>query len=84
MILGGDELDKIVYEVLVDCRSVNPPLDRNEIAQHVIDQLSESIRKEVYASIERMVGNGQILANSGSDARQYHRYSLPEDAAGRH
>jgi hypothetical protein len=84
MVLGREEVDRIVFEILLDCWSVNPPLERNEVAQHVIDQISEDIRKEVYASLERMVGSGRVLMKAEPAGNRPYRYSLPPEAAGRH
>ncbi len=84
MVLGGEDMDRIVYEILLDCLSVNPPLERNEVAQHVIDQVSDDIRKEVYASLERMVGSGEVVLNLGPGGGRPCRYSLPRAIAERH
>ena len=84
MVLSGGEMDRIVFEVLLDCVSVNPPLDRTEVAQHVVDHVSEDIRKEVYASLARMVENGQILRFSGAEDGQPSRYRVPHGCGDRH
>jgi ribosomal protein S18 acetylase RimI-like enzyme len=84
MVLSGGDMDRIVYDVLVDCLSVHPPLDRTEVAQHVVDHVSEEIRKEVYASLERMVENGEILRFPGAADAQPYRYRVPPVAGGRH
>ena len=84
MAFSESEVDRIVYDVLLDCRSVTPPLDRNEIAQHVASHFSPRIHRQVCAALERLVRQG--LVSDDRDAASGHpvRYWLPQDYSPQH
>ena len=85
MIISDHDLDKLICEIIADCEVVTPPLDRGEIAQHVLDHVSHGLRKEVYAALDRMASRGAVVRHSieGEEARVW-RYALPDSSAARH
>ena len=84
MAFTDHEMENLIYEIMLDCATVTPPLERSEIAQHVIDQVSGQLRKEVYASLERMVGRGLICRDADEKGSQPCRYSLQKGHGGKH
>ena len=77
MLFDQNELDNLVYDILADCREVDPPLDRNEISQHVIDHLSDHMHKFVWAALERLVREGRVVDDRAEGRSAGFRYSLP-------
>ena len=80
MLFNETQLDKVIYEILADCREVDPPLDRNEISQHVIDYISEEMHKFVFASLDRLVQKGLVLNDDGATSAPFRFWLPPVDA----
>jgi hypothetical protein len=76
MVWTEAELDAIVYDILLDCRSVTPPLERNEIVQHVVNHLAPQIHKQVCAALTRLISRGLVCDDSGSAEVRPARYRL--------
>lgn len=60
MELSQNTIDALVYQVIAGCQDWSPPLSREEIYTHVLDQLCESVSKYVDPSIQRMIETGAI------------------------
>ena len=85
MNISDRDLDNVICEIIADCATVTPPLDRNEIASHVLDHLGPELRKQIYAALERMTRTGLIVKlKAEEDPPRCTRYGLPEGSAAHH
>ena len=76
MVLDGNELDRIVYDVVQDCSRVRPT--REEIAQHVLDHIKMHISDYVVPSIERLVREKRNIEDRDtSRGRPYIYWAAP-------
>jgi hypothetical protein len=76
-------MDHLICEILHDCKDVNPPLDRNEIAQHVVGHMSNLIHKDVCLALERLV-RLQIVAYDACGEGKSFRFRLLKQPSERH
>ena len=85
MKISDQYLDNLICEIIADCSVVTPPLDRNEIASHVLDHLGPELRKQVYEALERMTQRGMVLkVKAEKDEAAVTRYALPDGSTAHH
>jgi hypothetical protein len=79
MELNAEELDNLVYEVIRDCRGLNPPLGRDEIFEHVSEYLKKHIAKYVLPSLQRLADKEMIIEERDVSRGHPYRYWIPKD-----
>lgn len=84
MVFSDTNMENIVFDILQDCRSVTPPLDRNEISQHVLGHLAPEIHKWVCATLEKLVEKGLVTDDREASQGRPVRYWLSQTASSQH
>jgi hypothetical protein len=79
MELCGDELDRIVYDILREHDAAGLTVSREEIAQLVLDYISPRIAQYVIPSLNRLFIAGRIDEDRDSTRGRPYIYFIPKD-----
>jgi hypothetical protein len=78
MELCGDELDRIVYEIVREADASGTAVTREQVAQLVLDYVSPRIVEYVVPSLERLFLAGMIDEDRDSTRGRPYIYYLPK------
>jgi hypothetical protein len=79
MELCGDELDRIVYDIVREHDATGMTVSRDEIAQLVLDYISPRIADYVIPSLDRLLIAGRIDEDRDSTRGRPYIYFIAKD-----